>query len=114
MALNFKRKWVFLDTEAFVAECFNFTSKRMSEILRLAKEGSIQVVTTTVTVKESKRRIEKMIRAARNHLKGREVRFTLGILRQTKLECSFLNELNVELLSKQIEEQLDRFLTDCK
>ncbi len=114
MAPTFKRKIVFLDTEAFVRECFNFESTKLAEILRLASEGAIQVVTTTVTVKESKRRIDKMVRAAKNALKDKDLRFTLGILQQTSLDCSFFGTIDAKAFGAEVETKYDNYLSVCK
>src|SRR6266496_3526655 len=110
----FKRSRVFLDTEVFVGECFNFDSTKLSEIRRLASTGNIQVLTTKVTIKETKRRIDKMLRAARNALKDKKLRFTLSILQQTSVDCSVLRTLDVDVLSRELEEKFDKFLVDCK
>jgi PIN domain len=111
---NFKRKRVFLDTEVFVREGFNFASTKLAEIRRLGSEEAIQVLTTGVTVKESKRRIDKMIRSARNALKNKESRFTLGILQQTSLDCAFLKPIDANALRAEVERRYDDFLSACK
>jgi len=109
-----KRSRVFLDTEVFVGECFNFESTKLAEIRRLASLGSILIVTTNVTIKETKRRIEKMIRAARNALKDKGLRFTLSILQQTSVDCSVLKSIDVDVLSRELQEKFDKYLSDCK
>src|ERR1017187_4095201 len=111
---TFKRKRVFLDTEVFVRECFNFESTKLAEIRRLASKEIIQVVTTSVTIKESKRRIDKMIRAARNLLKTADSRFTLRILQQTSVDCAFLKPMDRAVLFSEVEKKFDDFITACK
>jgi hypothetical protein len=112
MTAPFKRKRVFLDTEVFVTESFNFSSTKLAALSCLASNGDINVVTTSVTVKECKRRIHKMVRAARNSLKDKGLRFEIGILQQTSLDCFFLKPLDADSLATEVERKFDAYLPE--
>jgi len=66
---NLKTKNVFVDTEVFEANNFDFSSKSLSELVRLAKAGFIRVFLTSITVGEVNIHIADKIREALAKLK---------------------------------------------
>lgn len=66
---NLKSRNVFLDTEVFEASNFNFSSKSLSELLRLAQVNFVSVFLTSITVGEVHAHIAEKIDEASGKLK---------------------------------------------
>src|SRR4051794_2083430 len=66
-------EYVFVDTEAYVREKFDWTSKPLSRIEELAKKRQIQVLTTSITKREVKSKITEALEHARSALKRHEI-----------------------------------------
>lgn len=66
---NLKTRNVFLDTEVFEAFNFNFDSKGLSELVRLAQADFVKVFLTTITVGEVHAHIVEKINEASSKLK---------------------------------------------
>lgn len=66
---NLQTKNVFIDTEVFEAHNFNFSSKSLTELVRLAKAGLVSVFLTSITLGEVHAHIAEQINEATGKLK---------------------------------------------
>ncbi len=66
-------EYVFVDTEAYVRERFDWGSKSFSRIEDLAQKRHIQVLTTSITRREVRNKISEALEHARSALKKHEV-----------------------------------------
>jgi hypothetical protein len=66
-------EYVFVDTEAYVRERFDWGSKSFSRIEDLVKKRQIQVLTTSITRREVQNKISEALGHARSALKKHEV-----------------------------------------
>jgi len=113
MAEGLQTRNVFLDTEVFVAENFFLQTHKLKELCKLATEGKIQLLMSTVTVAECKKRIQKMVNVAGQILS--ENKRDLGILRQApSLDNSCLRTLEKQKVISEITEKFGAFVRDFK
>jgi hypothetical protein len=110
---NLKSRNVFIDTEVFEGSNFDFHSRHLSEIVRLAQKDLIRVFLTTITVGEIRAHIAEKINAAAAKLK--KFRIEEGRILQNLPNY----ELLLEKMDKQkciahIEDQFNEFLTGSK
>jgi PIN domain len=66
-------EFVFVDTEAYVRERFDWASKSFSRIEDLAKKRQIKVLTTSITKREVRNKISEALGHTRSALKKHEV-----------------------------------------
>jgi PIN domain len=104
---------VFLDTEVFAGEAFDFTSTKLAVIRSLAADGKIKLLTTSVTERECKQRIEKFIREAKNLVK--KLRFHLGILSRTSFDVGDTRgKIDVAALTAELDGAFDQYLLGAR
>jgi hypothetical protein len=63
-------KLVFIDTQVYIAETFNYNSRRFSRLRELIEQGRIRMLTTSVTVEEVKAHIRVAVVEAARALKS--------------------------------------------
>lgn len=64
--MNVIKRYVFLDTQVFIANNFNYSNESFSRLLHLVQEGKISLVTTTITINEITANIVSSISEAKN------------------------------------------------
>ncbi len=103
---------LFLDTQVFTGEMFDFGSKKLTEIRRLAQDGKLKVLITETTVDECKKRIEKMVAHSISELRGKESK---GVLKLApSFDRSFFDKLDEKVLSAEIIAKFEQFLKETK
>jgi hypothetical protein len=113
MGAGLETRNVFLDTQVFVAETFFVGTKKLVALSKLAAEGKIRLLMSTVTIAECKKRIEKMVAEAGQVLS--EHNRKLAILRNaTSLDNSCLAQLDKATVVREITEKFEAFLRDAK
>ena len=103
---------VFVDTEVYENQCFDFSKKGRLELLKkYVKKGVIKLLTSDIVVHEAKKHIksnvEKIVEDINKKYKGRE----LAIFRDGKFKDSF-DELNSQDLVEYALSQFDAYLSD--
>jgi hypothetical protein len=84
---HLETKFVFLDTEAFVREKFDWNSRSFVRLKELAKSHHVRIVTTSITKNEVRRKIGEILGYAANALNKYDVPLgQLGI--PTKLDTT--------------------------
>ena len=66
-------KYVFIDTEAFRKEGFDWTGKTLSKLIEFARQGHLRLLTTEVTKREITSQLHEMLAEATAALKKYEV-----------------------------------------
>ncbi|KJC60483.1 hypothetical protein UP10_12785 [Bradyrhizobium sp. LTSPM299] len=72
---HLETKDVFIDTEAYVRERFNWEAKTFTRIAELAKKRQIHVLTTSITKREVRNKINEALTHAQSALQKHEVVF---------------------------------------
>ena len=102
---------VFLDTEVFTSEKFNFESSKLAEIKELAKQDKIKLTIPQSTADECKRRIQKMVSAASNVIKDNK--HQLAILKQSAmLSGAGVWNFDKKVVTAEIVSKFEAFLKD--
>ena len=113
MKLESQKRYVFLDTEVFIKNNFNFSFSHLYKIINLANEEKLSLIITDVTISEIenhiKEEVEQSNHAVKNlHKKGK-------ILRNCN-DPSFKNifEFDHQIIQLHLLNQLREFLRNSK
>src|SRR5271157_3779940 len=110
---NLKTKNVFVDTEVFEAFNFNFSSKGLRELVRLAQADFVSVFLTSITVGEVQTHIvEKIIEAS-----GKLKRFRNEegrILQNVSGYEAILGRVDRQKCVEEIKRKFEEFLKNAK
>jgi hypothetical protein len=110
---NLKTKNVFVDTEVFEASNFNFSSKGLSELVRLAQANFVSVFLTSITVGEIQAHIVEKINEASGKLK--KFRSEEGrILQNVSGYEAVSAKLDRQRCVEEIKRKFQEFLNDAK
>ena len=102
---------VFLDTQAFEAASFNFSSASFAALNKYRETGRLRLVLTDITVAEVRRRISEAVdREVKAH---RAFRQQARVLKTAGLEAT-LGELDAAAIVKTVTDAFDAFLTNAE
>ena len=102
---HLKTEFVFIDTQAYVANAFDWHGSHLAKLAELTHDGTVKLLITSVTRREVHRKIEESIdRALERIWKSRTA------LRNAGLNVDILNDRNKMLSNalREFESFLDR------
>ena len=99
---------IFIDTEIFVREKFDWNSSSFTRLKELVKEKHLRVLTTSITKMEVMRKQREALDNAAKSVKKHEV-----ILGQLGVSTA-TGALNAPNAASELESQFETFLTDIK
>jgi hypothetical protein len=100
---HLETEYVFIDTEAYVREKFDWGSKSFGRIEELAKKQQIRVLTTSITKREVRKKISEALTHARSALKKHEV-----IIHQLGISTDIAGDAADERLMTSFEQFLEK------
>jgi hypothetical protein len=104
-------KWVFLDTEVFVAHRFMFESGPLKRLADLSAAGTVHLVITDTTVREVRKKIEDQVH---DTCGGIEKKLAGAPAVRGLIAPALLNALDAAALRAQLFAKLDEFLNTSK
>lgn len=108
--MSAETKSVFLDTEPFKALALDFSSNNLKRLIRLAKEGELQLILTDVTEQEIRNHIDDYAKKAFKQI--RDCQKTARIVKNLLTpECfKALSSIDEERLRGEMQSEFSRFL----
>lgn len=104
---------IFIDTSIFIKENF-LEGKRITELLRLSRDGSIQIILTRITINEIKANYKKQLTKAIESFGLFKNEFNSKVLRNNKIGDKLFLKLKQKELLIEFEENLDKLLLKSK
>jgi hypothetical protein len=99
---------VFIDTQYFTAANFNFESKALKELIRLAEAGVVNVFSTEITKDEVASQIDESLREAVRDIE--KLRNRGRVLRNLDAFKEIFEDLDVAGAAGQIRDRLEQFI----